>query len=944
MIVRINNSQVKINEDVKIENALSKPLDEKVKDFLKEVKHKIPTKKGIKKTYEQIKDKSLLVEDINYTILEIEPSKITNNSNVRLLILEFARIYRPFTERIKFLENNHYVIHTPEMNIWWEILLKHDSIKFYLIVPNREGFKKAIVRQVMKCWKQANVKETTEYMPKFIIEQTTVSFMTLKHHEILSLDIENPTTSVLESILNSKHYLLEGDTALFQVGLQSLGSGWNNAVMQIYEEIKQTDTIPRKKGKKITKKEIGQETAYYIGDISEELANTWGNIFLPDWEETGYVQKTKKSFNGSIDSMSTRRKMRSDAFKVAINIIAESPDEERRNAIVRSIASGFDVLEGDNTFLDIQLKKAKTKLKRLNEVMTRTLPSNNHDILCTHELSKIINVPDKLAQIEFYNELSLVTNRGESETPKEIFNSNEGKNIPFALLQDTDGKWKEIYFDSINKNNLCLTRCVIGEPGTGKSTFAVSLCLDLFIRGYGTFVIDAADGKLVQRILDLVPPHLKHKVKIIDFMNPKYACGLGWNEAFILENFDVVQDTLVDSVVSYIELVANNELNMTARTWVENAVKAVFTTPDATLQDIENMINNVEYRSKIIPIIKDPELRMDWEYYHNKMSKEERKAIYDQVYRRISSLIRKPTLKSFILQKPKKDENGEYLFNIRKWMDEGFMVLVKCNETLTEPIQTALVSFLLTKFNLAMISRENIVEESDRNSCFLFLDEPDHYIKSSENWRNMLTRYRKYRCGLVFMFHGWQQLTEVDRNLPKMIRKSGGHYIVYKTDLDNLLELQTILEPEFSIKELAKGIPNLNFVAKLKMYTPSGEPTPAFMAKSLPMPEKRFKKYDNNDLYDICAKELGKTKEEVAQDLFKAKHGAEFSMQDFSVETTTDGTGELKKPKVESNKEESEKQFRQRDIIKRQIQEGEIVDILDFMKQRNKDEDDDNYE
>lgn len=941
MIVRINNSLVPINQDIIVQNTLSKSINDSIKDYFKTIQYILPNKRKLNDLYTNVKNKLLSVENIEYTIFEIEPSKITNNNNVRYLILEFSRIFRPLTERIKFFKDNHYLVYTPEMSVWWEILLTHKSIKFYLIVPNREGFKHAIIRQIMKCWKQANVKEVSEYIPRFIPEQTNVSLMTLKYHEILSLDVENPTISTLESILNSKHYLKEkNDLAIFQLGMQSVGTGWNNTMMQINEEIKQTEIVPRKKGKKITAKEIGQESAYRIGDSIEEFTNMWGYTFLPEWEETGHVQKTKKSFNGSIDSMSTRRKMRSDAFKVAINIIAQSEDQERRNAIVRSIASGFDVLEGDNLLVDINLKKDKTKLKRIQEITTRTIPSHNHDILCTYELSKMISVPDKFAQIEYYNELSLVTNRGEAEIPKELFNENENKNIPFALLQDTDGKWKQIYFDTNNQNNLCLTRCVIGEPGTGKSTFAISMCLDLFIRGYGAFVIDAADGKLIQRILDLVPPHLKHKVKIIDFTNPTYACGLGWNEAFILENFDVIQDTLVDAVVNYIELVAENELNMTAKTWVENAVKAVFTTPDATLQDVENMINNVEYRNKIIPKIKDPELKMDWNYYHNSMSKEERKAIYDQVYRRISSLIRKPSLKSFILQKPKKDDNGNYLFDIRKWMDDGFLCLVKCNETLTEPIQTALVSFILTKFNLAMISRESIIEENDRHPCFLFLDEPDHYIKSSENWRNMLTRYRKYRCGLIFMFHGWQQLTEVDRNLPKMIRKAGGHYIVYKTDLDNLLELQTVLEPEFSIKELAKGIPNLNFVAKLKMYTPSGEPTPAFMAKSLPMPEKRFKKYNNNDLYDLCAKELGKTKDEVANDLFKAKHGSEFSMQDFSIEITTEGKGNLKKQKHEEDLTNKTKLFYEKDSIKNQIEEGDVVDLLTYMQQKNKDEDD----
>ncbi len=36
----------------------------------------------------------------------------------------------------------------------------------------------------------------------------------------------------------------------------------------------------------------------------------------------------------------------------------------------------------------------------------------NGDILCSLELSKIINVPDQKAQIEHYNELSLVQHQG----------------------------------------------------------------------------------------------------------------------------------------------------------------------------------------------------------------------------------------------------------------------------------------------------------------------------------------------------------------------------------------------------------------------------------------------------------------------------------------------------------------------------------------------------
>jgi len=341
---------------------------------------------------------------------------------------------------------------------------------------------------------------------------------------------------------------------------------------------------------------------------------------------------------------------------------------------------------------------------------------------------------------------------------------------------------------------------------------------------------------------------------------------------------------VVEEIIQYIELVAGVALNMRARQWVESAVKATFITPEATLQDVENMLNNAEFRNKVIPTIEDPELRSDWEYYHEKLKPEERKVIYDEAFRRLSPVMRKKTLKNFILQKPKKDENGDYLVDIRKWMDEGYMVLVKANESLTEPIQTALVAFLLAKFNLAMISREDIISEDDRHPCFLLLDEPDHYIKGSERWRNMLTRFRKYRCGLNFMFHGWQQLVEADRNLPKIIRKSGPHYVIFQTDEDNLLELKSVIEPEFKVAHIAKGMPQHHAIIRLKMYSKSGDVVPAFMAKSLGRTEDMFKKHSNDDLYDICAKELGRPKKQVMDDIFRYKNGSEFGVQEFMEE------------------------------------------------------------
>lgn len=892
--------------------------------------------------------KVIEVEKLEYCVLEISPSHLTANNQVKWLIAEFSRLYRPLYQRLN-LAGGKLVV-TPEMNVWWEVFMHKGQIKFYLVVPNKDNVKDSLKRQIMKTWKRANIKEVADHMPVFKPEHTDVTKLSLKYNSVLSLDTANPTYSPLDSLLNAKHYLKDDDMALLQIGMNPMDSEWSKQAQETFNSIKKGSTVPRKKGKAVTKGEIVQKVLRAIGLVAEEAINFLGDFFIPGWTEDKSFSDSGKAEYGEIgqNPKSTREKTRSEAFRVETRILAQSENTERRKSIVRAMSSGFDPLEGDNKLVERSLE-GKKKDKEISKAMERKMTVRmNGDILCSLELAKMIQVPDQKAQIEHYNELSLVQHRGETEVPSEIFEQDEGS-IPFAMYEDTDGEMKTVYFTGKNKNLLCMPRVIIGEPGTGKTTFAQNFALDAFNNGYGVFMIDAADGKMIHRVLERIRPDQRHKVKIIDFLNTEYPIGLGWNEIFRGRNMDVIEDLVVEEIINYIELVAGTELNMRARQWVEAAVKATFVTPDATLQDVENMINNAEFREKVIPTIEDPELRADWEYYHEKLKPEERKAVYDEAFRRLAPVMRKKALKNFILQRPKKDEEGNYLFDIRKWMDEGYMVLVKANETLGETLQTALVSFMISKFNLALISREDIINEDDRRPCFLILDEPDHYIKGSERWRNMLTRYRKYRCGLTFMFHGWQQLKEADKDLPKIIRKAGPHYVIFQTDEDNLLELKSVIEPDFKVAQIAKGMPQWHAVIRLKMYGKNGDVVPAFMAKSVGKTEARFgdrwieskKEYtpfDNNDLYELCATELGRPKKEVMEEIFRSKNGAEFVSVDAEG-VTTDGEGDLIEDIDTDDEEESREYARVRieyevdKFITAQIERGEDpdYDLLEHM-------------
>lgn len=862
-----------------------------------------------------------------YKVMEIEPSKITSNTQVRWLFTEISRIYTPLWDRIGLDLSLGKFEYLPELSVWWEVLIKPEEIHFYLVVPDMYDLKSSISRQVMKTWKQCTIKDIEDYMPNFSPLNTNISSLVLKENSILSLNTDNPTYSSLDSLLNAKYYLKEGDTALLQIGVKPVGNDWNTSALETLKEIKETGFIPNKSSINTSPKQIIQSLSLSLGLVVEETMNWLGFLTIPGWEDSTDLSDSLKTKFMETNNISTRNKIRSEAFNTTIRVIASSTNSMRRESIIRALSSGFAPLQGDNEFVE-KPYRVKSLVNGINRVVGREHDKKIYgkDILCSLELAKIVNIPDQKAQIEHYNQLSIVTHRSEVEISNEIFINEDNLGIPFCKYKDSSDKYRQIYFSGKNPNLLCMARTVIGEPNSGKTTFACNFALDAFNTGYGCFIIDPADGNMIDRILTSIAPDQLNKVKVIDLLNTQHPVGLGWNEAFHINNKDIIEDLLVEEVIGYIELVADTELNMRARQWVENAVKAVYTTPDATLLDVENMLSNPEYRSNVIPHIQDPQLKADWEYFQSSLNDKDKKLIYDEAWRRLAPVMRKKTLRKFILQKPKKNvDTGDYLVDIRKWMDEGYMVLVKANETLGETLQTSLVAFLLAKFNLAIVGREDM-SEKDRKPCFLILDEPDHYIKSSERWRRMLTRYRKYHCGLMFMFHGWQQLTEVDKKLPHIIRKSGTHYIIFQTDEDNLVELKPVIEPEFKIKDLAKGMPRHHAVVKLKMYDKKGEAIPAFMAKALDIPENRYKQYNNLHVIEKCAEELGRPEQEVMEEIFGYQSGCEFNPTiDVSIETESTGEGCLKVGQLEiDTDEENEEDKEEKDRHAKKLLEHRI--------------------
>ena len=490
----------------------------------------------------------LRVVSPGYTTFEINPSKMTSNMGVKWLFTDLSRLYTSVNDRI--LLNNGKIEYRIENTIWWEVILTKDSIKFFMSVPSENDIVSATSKQILQTWKKSNVREVPSPIPLMRPDHTMISHLTLQYHPVLSLNTTSPNFSLVSSMLSTKNYLLDSDMAILQIGMTPLGEDWNELSTAIMDDIRAGGNVPRKKNKRLSKKEIVDR----VGRISvlalEEMMNLMGDFLVPGWEDSRDLSKELKSNNGSRNSKESLFKVKSEGFKTTIRAVAISSNEMRRKAIVRYMCSAFDPLGhgGDNALIEERVPES-----RIGEFIGKTL-SREHmsdkctDVLCSTELARIVQVPDQKAQVEFANELKVVQHRGESAVPKSVF-VEDPKAIPFMRYEQSDGTYTPVYFSGNNMNLMCMPRVVIGEPGSGKTTWSVRFAYEAFLRGYGSIVIDGADGDMINRLLNLTPMDKLNKVKVIDFTNSDNPVGLGFNEAFHCENTDLIEDCITEGTM-----------------------------------------------------------------------------------------------------------------------------------------------------------------------------------------------------------------------------------------------------------------------------------------------------------------------------------------------------------------------------------------------------------
>jgi len=364
---------------------------------------------------------------------------------------------------------------------------------------------------------------------------------------------------------------------------------------------------------------------------------------------------------------------------------------------------------------------------------------------------------------------------------------------------------------------------VVGSTGMGKSEFLKSMAIQDIEAGRGVCFIDP-HGDTAESLLDYIP---EERIKDVVYFDPDDL------------EFPIAFNVMEGIGFDYRHLVASGLVGVFKKIWgveawsgrmeyiLNNTILALLEYPDSTLLGINRLMSSKEYRKKVVSNVKDPIVKAFWldEFakYADKFATEATAAIQNKVGQFASNNVIRN-----ILGQPKSK------INIRQIMDEGKILIVNVSKgKIGEDASRLLGAFLITKIQLAAMSRVNI-PESERRDFFLYVDEFQNF--ATESFANILSEARKYHLSLV-MAH--QYIKQMEEHVMDAVFGNVGTIVSFRVGAEDAEFLEKWFQPDFMMNDIV-NLGKRNMYIKLMI---NGVSSKGFSASTL----ERFPQLENSN-------------------------------------------------------------------------------------------------
>ena len=385
---------------------------------------------------------------------------------------------------------------------------------------------------------------------------------------------------------------------------------------------------------------------------------------------------------------------------------------------------------------------------------------------------------------------------------------------------------------------------VIGKTGMGKSTLLENMILSDIEAGRGVGVVDP-HGDLADHILNYIPANRTNDVIVFDPSDREFPIAFN-----MLENIDSSLNSIVCSgLVGIFKKIYGDSWGPRLEHILRNTILSLLEYPNTTILGIPRILQDRDFRGRVVRKIQDPIVKSFWENEFEKMEPRQRVEAISPILNKVGQFLSSPIIRN-ILGQP------QSAIDLRFAMDKKKIVIVNLSKgKMGEDMSSLLGAMMITKFQLDAMSRANIPED-ERVDFYLYVDEFQNF--ATESFATILSEARKYRLNLTMAN---QYIAQMPDEVRDAVFGNVGTILSFQVGFDDA----EYISGQYGEEALPNDLVSLSkYTAYLRLLV-DGMPTKTFSMNSLPPPEYAIEEGRRDKVIKL-SRERYSTSREIVED------------------------------------------------------------------------------
>jgi len=703
----------------------------------------------------------------------------------------------------------------------FEIVGSQGFVYFYAAVPI--NLVDVVKQAINSAYPTARIEEVAEhniFSPVGRSSGTLGGELTLKEHYAYPIaTYQDLKRDAMQSLLNAMSILGKEDGAGIQILMRPANPSWRKVANDVADRKRQGN------------KGLG------VGGLMKDLTVAFvkppeGSKDDPKKPELSNLEQA------TLDAID--EKTRHPGYEVIIRVVASSNISQRAQAILGNIVASFSLYDapGKNGF---KYTPAKDIDGLITSYIMRFFPQHhNKNILNSVELATLFHFPD---------ERSIPTSQLTRQESKQVDGPRnipeEGLLLGYNLFR---GAKKPIRLSLHDRQRHMY---VVGQTGTGKSTFLENLALQDMLKGNGFAFVDP-HGDVAEKLLSMVPKERTEDVIYFSPADMDYPMGLN---LFEFDNPNQ-KDFLIQEALNMLQKLYDPQhqgiMGPRYEHIFRNAALAIMADPaGGTFVDIPKLFRDPQFLKQKLQHVKDQTVLDFWqkEYPAGQRSNESGE-VTSWFVSKFGAFLSNEMMRNIIGQ-------TKSALNLRDIMDNKKILLVNLSKGRTGDLNSKLLGMVFVmKFQAAAMSRSNIPED-DRVDFSLYVDEFQNF--SNDSFATIMSEARKYHLNLIVANQFTTQLTAEIRDA---VFGNMGTIVSFRIGQNDVESLGKYFQPTFETDDLLR-VPNYNTIVRTLI---GGVPTHPFSMVTLPAlgtPNPRL----SGALKQLSAAKYGRPKASVEKDI-----------------------------------------------------------------------------